>query len=197
MNSSGILCGDDRLIAEKRATLTCLRHPLFKGNNSRELFIMYNITSDSIRRFLDKVDILGRDDCWEWNASRNSLGYGCFTAPHSKWVKAHRYSFEMFKGEIPNGLCVCHSCDNPPCVNPIHLWLGTLLDNHKDMRSKGRWVSEVGENAFAAKLTDEEVRAIRRDYISGKGVQMFVRKYNISTSLAQNIVTRRSWKHLD
>jgi hypothetical protein len=81
--------------------------------------------------------------CWAWIGSKNIYGYGRFkkslgTRDKFIMVAAHRYSYEMHKGEIPNGLFVCPSCDNPPCVNPDHLWLGTPADNTHDMIAKGR-----------------------------------------------------------
>lgn len=89
-------------------------------------------------RFLEKVK--KTDSCWEWTGSKYRGGYGHFRRfLEDKWkmYKAHRYSYEYFKGSA-KGFLVCHYCDNPSCVNPDHLWLGTHKQNHKDMQNKGR-----------------------------------------------------------
>lgn len=82
-------------------------------------------------RFLSYV--LKTDSCWIWNGLRFPSQYGRFAGEY-----AHRFAYKAFKGQIKEGLCVCHSCDNPSCVNPEHLWLGTMADNMKDRDLKGR-----------------------------------------------------------
>lgn len=89
-------------------------------------------------RFWSKVQKGGPDQCWEWLASRKPSRYGQFTLPGNKLVRAHRMAWVLTHGEIAGGLCVLHRCDNPPCCNPGHLFLGTLRDNARDMLAKGR-----------------------------------------------------------
>ena len=97
---------------------------------------------NTIERFLAKVD--KTDSCWIWTAAKSKRGYGWFRdgALH----QAHRYSFKLFKGDIPNGLLVCHACDVPSCVNPNHLWLGTAKDNTADRDIKGRRPKKYNKN---------------------------------------------------
>lgn len=89
-------------------------------------------------RFNDKYIIDEVTDCWEWQAAKNNIGYGMFRWEQGIMRTAHRVSYELFNGPIPYNMCVCHKCDNPSCVNPDHLWLGTIQDNHDDMIQKGR-----------------------------------------------------------
>lgn len=91
---------------------------------------------DLKKRFLVKVR--KTDACWVWEGSQASNGYGSFSIKKS--IRAHRLSWMLYRGDIPAGLFVCHKCDNPPCVNPAHLWLGTNQENVIDSVKKGRWL---------------------------------------------------------
>lgn len=91
----------------------------------------------AIQRFWNKVDKRTEDECWIWMGAKVNGGYGCITVD-SENIVAHRYSWIIHNGNIPAGLLVCHHCDNPPCVNPIHLFLGTNSDNTLDMVEKNR-----------------------------------------------------------
>lgn len=90
------------------------------------------------QRFKKKYLINEHTDCWEWTAAINNIGYGMFRFNNNGMRTAHRVSYELHKGPIPEGQVVCHTCDNPKCVNPDHLWTGTMKDNMRDMASKGR-----------------------------------------------------------
>ncbi len=101
-------------------------------------------------RFWPKVDRRGPDECWEWKAARQAEGYGkMFTTNRCRPERAHRVSWVLHHGPIPDGMFVLHRCDNPPCVNPAHLFLGTNLDNIEDMGRKGRHRGRYSERQVA------------------------------------------------
>jgi hypothetical protein len=111
-------------------------------------------------RFWEKVDKRGPDGCWLWTANHNSKGYGKIASldGKSRMEYAHRISYQMHYGAFDPSLSVCHTCDNPSCVNPAHLFLGTAKDNAEDMIAKGR--SPKGSRAGQSKLTEADVEKI-------------------------------------
>lgn len=123
---------------------------------------------NTIKDFWLKVN--KTDGCWNWSACRDKQGYGEFRFKMKKY-KAHRFSWKVSFGDIPKGILVCHKCDNPSCVNPQHLFLGTQLDNIRDMVAKGRGFNRSGENNGMHKLSLVQVREIKKLYKSGKYLQ--------------------------
>jgi hypothetical protein len=112
---------------------------------------------DALAKFVSLVDV--KNECRHWIGQLNQYGYGrmSFLGKHAQ--RAHRVSYLLFVGEIPDGLCVCHHCDNPSCVNPDHLFLGTKDDNNKDKCRKGR--QPIGNIHWNRKLTVDQVKQFR------------------------------------
>jgi len=116
-----------------------------------------------IDRFWSRVNVSGENDCWEWTRGTTSDGYGVFHFGHSS-IRSHRFSYQQHNGKITEHECVLHSCDNPRCVNPKHLWIGTRAENNADKEAKKRGVHPVqssGESNSNATLTTPEVIAAK------------------------------------
>lgn len=154
------------------------------------------ITQKQIDNFWSHVDIKGEGECWEWMASCYSFGYGQVGVNH-KTYSAHRFSWMITNGEIPERLCILHHCDNPQCVNPNHLFIGTNQDNVTDREKKGRGKIKGGEKNINAKLTNEQVAEIRKLYIRNKRGQSSVAlgdKFGVDSSVILRIVNNETWK---
>lgn len=135
----------------------------------------------------------GLNGCIEWTASLNSYGYGQLYMNH-KHYKAHRVSYELYKGVIPNGACVLHHCDNRKCVNPEHLFLGNRTDNHCDAMSKGRHTR--GESHGKARLTENQVLKIRELCSLKKPMGEIATMYGVTLANVSAIHRRKSWTHI-
>lgn len=149
------------------------------------------------KRFFNKVQKTSR--CWLWTASSNRKGYGQFGVKMGRWkIKyAHRMSYEFFVGKIPKGFLVLHKCDVPLCVNPDHLWIGTHMDNCKDKIKKGRMADTKGQKNGRAILSEDEVRRMRKMYLTGKYSQVELGKFfGIKKSMANRVITKVAWKHV-
>lgn len=145
-------------------------------------------------RFWAKVDIkLDTDSCWEWQAGKTGFGYGQFKIRSYHKIDSHRVAWEMFYGEISDGLWVLHTCDNPACVNPNHLFLGTALDNARDRESKNRG-NKKGEHNSGHKLTQTQVEYIRSRYATGNILQReLATEMNVNPSAISRIVRNKQW----
>lgn len=135
------------------------------------------------------------DGCWLWTGSIKENGYGVLSIRGVRWY-AHRYSYTFHKGPIRDGLFVCHSCDNRRCLNPDHLWLGTVQDNMADMAAKGRAHKGPSVHSDAhplSKLKPDQARAIRADT---RPARLIAPEYGISTSLVWAIRKGRCWNHV-
>lgn len=151
-------------------------------------------------RFWEKVDRRGPAECWEWTGARHGHGYGRIglgLATQGTDV-AHRVSWELHHGPIPDGMHVLHHCDNPPCVNPRHLFLGTHADNMRDALVKGRTslVHHKGSKHGRAKLTEAIVRDCRRRVAAGETHTALAREFGVSVGAIQHAVARITWQHV-
>ena len=145
-----------------------------------------------MKRFWDKVSKQD-DSCWLWTAAKRG-GYGIFWSG-VKQVNAHCFSYVMHRGEIPTGLFVLHRCDVRGCVNPDHLFLGTKGDNIRDCAQKGRMPR--GQDRGGAKLTDEDVRAIRSEHReTGTAMVKLAARYGVADRTLGQIISREKWKHI-
>jgi hypothetical protein len=156
----------------------------------------YGWSCSIVKKIKDNIKQNPKTFCWEWQGRLNQDGYG---RPHvgGKQIMAHRLSYETFVGKIPKGLLVLHKCDNPCCVNPNHLFIGTDMDNQKDMIKKGR--KRWGEREPRALLTDDAVKFIRKH---GKpkdpkyGWRPLGKRFGVSSETIRAAFHARQWKHI-
>ena len=142
---------------------------------------------------MDRIAINPDSHCWEWTGAKHYKGYG-FISEGGRNTLAHRLSFKLHRGPIPHGMLVCHSCDNRCCVNPDHLFIGTNADNMADMVAKGRQQKVKGSDHGRARLTENDVIAVRESV--GIRRRDLAKKLGVSRSTIDDIFLRRSWKHL-
>lgn len=149
---------------------------------------------NTVESFWRQVDKESHPPCWSWTGARFPGGYGA-TRFQDKNISAHRLSYTLAFGKIPEGMYVCHTCDNRSCVNPEHLFLGTHEDNTLDMVAKGRQAK--GEHNAHAKLTDSDVIEIRALFATGKYTRTELgKRFHVDISQISNIVEYRQWKHV-
>jgi hypothetical protein len=135
------------------------------------------------------------DDCWGWSGYINpKTGYGQLTPSRGVTITAHRCSFEIENGEISQGILVRHTCDNRPCSNPKHLVAGTKADNSADMVSRGR--SMKGLKNPSQRLTEDDVREIRRRVEAGDSGRKIAADYHVHQTHISMIARRATWSHI-
>lgn len=134
-----------------------------------------------------------KSGCLLWNGSRDNDGYGVLYSgpPSNRYVKAHRLAYQMHHGPIPDGASILHSCDNPSCVEPTHLRAGSHVDNMVDRKAAGKYLQ--GQDNPSAKLTNAQVRQIRKRYRRGLGVHL-AKEYGVTVAVICGIARGVMWK---
>lgn len=146
-------------------------------------------------RFWAKAPARPDTTCWIWTGSLWPAGYGRVRRDGHQ-LQAHRVAFAYANGPIPEGMDVLHRCDNPPCVNADHLYLGTDADNVRDRMERGRSARQLGEACGTAKLTEALVREMRRQHAAGVGFRRLGRAFGVSKHAASLAVTGQTWGHV-
>ncbi len=162
------------------------RHSMIVGMGRKRL--------DPVDNWLSKTDIQGDDDCWEWQAGKDRDGYGKFAVGHGgndqTHTRAHRFAYEIFVGPIPDGFAVCHSCDNPSCVNPAHLWVGTPRANNDDKVAKDRHAKLWGTPLNRARQT----HCKRGHLLAGDNLRVDTKRGHRSCKICGREASRRYYR---
>lgn len=147
-------------------------------------------------RFMTHVSVgHGRGECWAWSGNRPDGRYGHFSI-NGAIVKAHRWMYQFLNGPIPEGLVVRHRCDNPACVNPQHLDIGTPAQNAADMVERGRNDNRKGERHPLAQVSASAVLMIRREAANGRTQSAIAKEFGISRQQVGKIIRRDNWGHI-
>lgn len=150
------------------------------------------------QRFWYHVGKKSTEECWEWTGKKNKQGYGRIRTESSgnHQSLAPRVSWEIHFGKIPDNLFVLHRCDNPSCVNPSHLFLGTIADNNNDRDTKGRTRCALGESNKKSKLTEDAVVQIRALALEGYKPRELSLVFGVGTLAIERVLSGRTWSHV-
>lgn len=147
-----------------------------------------------LERFYEKIDRRNAEGCWVWTGGADKNGYGKFTVDYAD-LRAHRWAYAHFIGQIPDGMFVCHRCDNPPCANPEHLFLGTNADNTADRHRKGR--DAKGENGGNTKLTRQQVAQIKAMLALPMKQRDVAKVFGVSHGNIAFIASGKTWRDVE
>ena len=170
----------------------CSKECAFKGQSDPEKIF------NSAKKYYENHIIKHSDDlCWEWIGRKNKKGYGEATYHHNR-IMAHRLSWIIHNGPIPDKKWILHKCDNPQCTNPVHLFLGDCLINNRDMKAKDRYNSPKGSDCYKAKLTEEQVIKIKYLLLNKELNHSQIAKiFNVHSTTIYSIDKKKNWKHIE
>ncbi len=185
---------EDQSVTE---TVGALRDELAKAEKRAE---KAEYLSSSVERLMSKMKTIPGSFCWEWTGAVGSDGYGRTWFNGKSWM-AHRLSYHLMskpwmQAEIPEGMFVCHECDNPLCINPGHLFVGSADDNNKDMARKGRARGPLGESNGNSKLTKEDVLMIVQSVRGGSPVAEVASEFGVTPNNIKAICDGTTWSHI-
>lgn len=165
-----------------------------KGSHKTKRILPYFQDEDVVERFWSRVDIGDPEDCWEWTWGKTKAGYGTMGFKDGRLFYCHRIAYVLTYGEIPRGLLVIHTCDNPSCVNPAHLKAATNKENILDAQKKDRLAK--GEKHGSHVLSERQVRQILYLLNLETSIKRLMARYNVSRQTIQDIKYNHTWRHV-
>lgn len=185
-----------RMLSVNQHTICRIKHKKYHWDVAVEGYDEWLATSDTPAGKLRTFSKLNTESgCIEWQGYGIKEGYGMLQIDGKAWL-AHRLAYRLAIGPIPKGMLVCHHCDNPGCINPNHLFIGTPRDNSRDASIKGRLGTVIGEKNNKAKLTIAKVRTIRQLHKDGISASQLGLQFGVCELQIKNVVNRKHWRHV-